>query len=519
MKTILPILCLTISAVTLRAAPLAVGSISENRAFSRNTASGLANRDFNDYEGKILVVMLMTPWCPICQSHAQAVGDGILNFFNASSRGANQGKNNRGIPIQSILLSTEEAEQWDSVNDSFSSTNGYDQWGLDANANRNNPRTMLGYFRGGFINSSNLYDWGNDRRRVIVLNLVKNSATHGYREIVINQNAYSSGDNTAARAAINAIQPPAPIIAPAINTHPISATINSGGSVTLRVTASGTSPDYQWYIGASGVTTSPVSGATSATYVTPALTANRNYWARASNSSGNANSNAAIITVNPPVIAPAITTHPASASLVAGGSVTLQVAASGTSPQFQWYVGASGVTSSPVSGATSATFTTPALTTGRTYWARASNSSGGANSNAATITVTPATTTFAQWSSGQSYPPGESGAGGDPDRDGIPNLLEFFHGTDPLLESSGQTLMKFDRGTSGRPSITYRRARGNSGLTVYHEHAFEISGWTPIPDADLSISTRDLGSADEVTVSLPVNNSPNGFYRLRVVTP
>ncbi len=106
------------------------------------------------------------------------MGDGILDFFNASSRGTLLGKNDRGIPIVSILLSTEEAESWDSVNASFASTNGYQRWGLDANADRTNPRTMLGYFRGGFIADPNLYAWGNDRRRLVVLNLVRNSTTH-----------------------------------------------------------------------------------------------------------------------------------------------------------------------------------------------------------------------------------------------------------------------------------------------------------------------------------------------------
>jgi SLT domain-containing protein len=91
------------------------------------------------------------------------------------------------------------------VNKSFSTTNGFSQWGLDADTQRQNPRQLLGYFRGGFINSSNLYDWGNDRRRLVVLNLVEGSASHSFREIVINTNSYTSSNDTAARAAINRI--------------------------------------------------------------------------------------------------------------------------------------------------------------------------------------------------------------------------------------------------------------------------------------------------------------------------
>jgi hypothetical protein len=210
MKRMNLLLYLTASLAVSQAAELPVGSISENRSFSRHTGTSLVNTDLDAYEGTILVVMLMTPWCPFCQSNAQAVGDGLLDFFDVTSRGSLRGKNDKGVPIQSILLSTEEASQWDNVNRSFSSTNGYKQWGLDASAQRKNPRTMLGYFRGGFIDSSNLYDWEDDRRRVVVLNMVKNSGSHGFREIIINQNAYSSSNNTAARAAINAIQPTLP---------------------------------------------------------------------------------------------------------------------------------------------------------------------------------------------------------------------------------------------------------------------------------------------------------------------
>ncbi len=300
MKPFLSAILLGASFVLAPAAQLPVGSASNNRNFAIRGANSFRDMDLSDYEGKILVIMMMTPWCPNCQSNSQAVGAGILDHFHASSRGSLQGKNANGIPIHSILLSTEEDEGWDNVNQSFANTNGYEDWGLDANAQRENPRKNLGYFRGGFIESIDLHDWGNDRRRVVVLNLVRNSASHVFREIVINQNAYTSDDNQAARAAINAIETAPVITAPAITSHPASATINSGGTVTLRTTASGTSPTFQWYAGVSGSTSNPVSGATSANFTTPALIANTNYWVRASNASGNDNSSTASITVIPP---------------------------------------------------------------------------------------------------------------------------------------------------------------------------------------------------------------------------
>ncbi len=207
MKSLLFLLATALAASAMELPP---SSLSTNQSFAVRNGTTFANTTFDAYEGKILVVMMMTPWCPGCQSNASAVGDGILDPFHASTRGTLRGKNNHGIEIDSLLLSTEPASNWDSTNATFASSNGYEKWGLDANAQRQNPRVMLGYYRGGFpngVNSSNLYDWGEDRRRVVVLNLVPNSASHGYREIVINQNFFDSSDASTAQALINAIQP------------------------------------------------------------------------------------------------------------------------------------------------------------------------------------------------------------------------------------------------------------------------------------------------------------------------
>jgi hypothetical protein len=84
---------------------------------------------------------------------------------------------------------------------------------------------------------------------------------------------------------------------PTITQPPGSSTITSGGGVTLSVSATGTGPlSYQWYIGTSGNTASPVSGGTGAALVvTPSTTTN--YWVRVTNSCGSVNSITATVTV------------------------------------------------------------------------------------------------------------------------------------------------------------------------------------------------------------------------------
>jgi len=265
-------------------------------------------------------------------------------------------------------------------------------------------------------------------------------------------------------------------VIPVITANPASSTINSGGTATLSVTASGTSPTFQWYKGTAGNTANPVSGATSASYTTPALTATTSYWVKATNSAGSDNSTAATITVRIP---PAFTTHPASATLNSGTTTTLIVSASGTSPTFQWYVGNSGVTTSPISGATSNSYTPPALTATTSYWVKATNAAGTASSNTAKLTViTPPAIT------------------------GHPASVTINRGDTATLTA----------GASGT-SPTFQWYVGNSGDTSNPvPNATSVSFTTPVLTASTSYWARAAnaaGSVDSnaalVTVVSPVN--------------
>jgi hypothetical protein len=65
---------------------------------------------------------------------------------------------------------------------------------------------------------------------------------------------------------------------------PVTATIQSGqvATITISATVSVGTLSYQWYQGASGVTTTPV-GTNSATFTTPALASTTQYWVRVTN--------------------------------------------------------------------------------------------------------------------------------------------------------------------------------------------------------------------------------------------
>jgi hypothetical protein len=82
-------------------------------------------------------------------------------------------------------------------------------------------------------------------------------------------------------------------IAPTITTQPASVTINSGQVATFNVAATGTAPlSYQWL--QNGVT---ISGATGATYITPAETTGSSFAVRVSNAAGSVTSQQATLAV------------------------------------------------------------------------------------------------------------------------------------------------------------------------------------------------------------------------------
>ena len=93
-----------------------------------------------------------------------------------------------------------------------------------------------------------------------------------------------------------------------------------------------------------------------------------------------------LLTVGAPA---GISTQPQGQTIIAGETAALSVVATGTAPlSYQWYAGASGNTASPVAGATSSAYTTPALTSAASYWVRVSNPYGApVNSATAAITV------------------------------------------------------------------------------------------------------------------------------------
>src|SRR5271163_1064721 len=178
------------------------------------------------------------------------------------------------------------------------------------------------------------------------------------------------------------------VIPASITASPVSATVTAGQAATFTVTATGTAPlTYQWQRNGANI-----NAAGSATYTISATTMADNaakFLVVVSNSAGSATSAAAILTVNPAPVAPAISSPPANDTVTVGQTATFSVTATGTAPlTYQWQKG--GVN---ISGATSSSYTTPATTladNATKFDVVVSNAASSVTSASAALTVNPA---------------------------------------------------------------------------------------------------------------------------------
>lgn len=125
---------------------------------------------------------------------------------------------------------------------------------------------------------------------------------------------------------------------------------------------------------------------------------------------------------------------------------------------------------------------------------------------------------------------GDNGPDGDPDHDGISNLLEYAFDSNPRVAglAHGPFALTKVHQLDGRPYLefTYRRRAAASGLTYAIETSADCIGWSPSTAAYETVSVFPPGSgetAETVTVRiLPAVGSPGGearFARLRVTSP
>lgn len=245
----------------------------------------------------------------------------------------------------------------------------------------------------------------------------------------------------------------------AITDPPLDRSTYVGYSFSYYVYTNGSNVTYQWYSGLSGDTSSPLAAQTSYSFSPPVTAAGVfRYWMRATSGAAYVDSPAATVTVigRPPVL----TTQPQNQLLAQGtGSIYLTADVDNTTGiTWQWYQGSSGSTAFPLSGKTSSTLSISSPLAGAyTYWVRATNPYGVADSRTATVTVSPVL--YADWLVQNGLPSNGSGLGAfgaSPNGDGVSNLLKYVLGMNAYE--------RFD--ANHGPQIGTRNIGGSNYLTL-----------------------------------------------------
>ncbi len=211
---------------------------------------------------------------------------------------------------------------------------------------------------------------------VLTLGPISQADAGSYSVVITN----FDGTITSSDAAVTVIDP---IV---ITGQPTSVTINSGQNAALTVTASGTSPSYQWKRGGVNLSNGGhVTGATTAALSFTGATQTpdmASYSCIVSNFAGAVTSGAATLTVNE---APAITTQPTSQTAAqTGSSATFSVVATGYPLNYQWYFN-----NSTIPNATNSSYNIASVATTNIgyYYVIISNPSGSVQSSTVQLRI------------------------------------------------------------------------------------------------------------------------------------
>src|SRR5437588_767675 len=174
-------------------------------------------------------------------------------------------------------------------------------------------------------------------------------------------------------------------VMPSISTQPTNQMVTPGQEATFTVAATGTAPlSYQWQKNGTAI-----SGATAASYTTPATTSADNgaqFVVVVSNSAGSVTSSVATLTVNASATAPTITTQPANQTVTVGQTAAFTVVATGTAPiGYKWHKNGTAISEAPA--VTSRRSSDLSADNGAQFVVVVSNSAGSVTSSAATLTV------------------------------------------------------------------------------------------------------------------------------------
>lgn len=214
-----------------------------------------------------------------------------------------------------------------------------------------------------------------------------------------------------------------------------------------------------------------------------------------------------------------VATPPQPVTATEGDPATFTVTAAGRWPfTYQW--SKNGIA---LAGATSSTLTLTAtsLSDAGDYAVTITNGVGATTSATVPLTVTPLEP-FLTWINASGLPASQRGATDNPDADGLPNLLEFVFGTDPLVPdpSGGPVVHTGDFDGAMYPLIRYTRRRELGGVVMDVIVTTDLDIAHDLGSVEVSATPRDADTDTVVVRSTrPIAAQPHQFFHLLARLP
>ena len=166
------------------------------------------------------------------------------------------------------------------------------------------------------------------------------------------------------------------------------------------------------------------------------------------------------------------------------------------------------------------TVTTSPLGSGERFMTLTTGTS--ASHSMALVAVPPTNTGFSVWAASHAGL-SDSTALGDPDKDGIPNVLEYVLNGNPAVASAAVLPMVSQNASSFLFSFS-RAAASAEDTTQVFQYSTNLSSWTevsltPPTDAKVTLGAVDSAGIQPVTVTIPKQGDMSMFGRLKVVKP